>query len=143
MAKRAVPTWFWIVAVLLLLWDAMGVAAFCMQYMMGPEQLAQLPPDQREAFSSMPSWAWAAYGVGTIGGVIGSLLLLLRTKLALPLYLISLIAVLAQFGWTFFGYGMIHHSDVAMKAIFPAVIIALCIFQLWFANLAIRRGWIS
>lgn len=143
MAKRAVPTWFWIVAVLLLLWDAMGVVAFCMQYMMGPAELAQLPPDQREAFSSMPSWAWAAYGVGTIVGALGSLLLLVRKKIALPLYAVSLVAVLAQFGWTFFGFGMIHDPAVVTKAIFPVVIIALCIFQLWFANLAIKRVWLA
>ena len=143
MAKPAVPTWFWIVAVLLLLWDLMGVAAFTMQFSMGPEQLAQLPPDQQAAFGSMPSWAWAAYGIGTIGGALASALLLIRKKIALPLYVVSLVAVLAQFGWTFFGFGMIHDPEVVMKAIFPIVIIALCIFQLWFANLAIKRGWIS
>ncbi|RVT94723.1 sugar transporter [Sphingomonas crocodyli] len=143
MAKSAVPIWFWILTILLLLWDLMGVAAFCMQYMMGPTELAQLPPDQREAFSSMPSWAWAAYGIGTIGGALGSLFLLFRMKLAQPLYIVSLVAVLAQFGWTFFGYGMINDPAVAMKAAFPVVIIVLAIFQLWFAGFAIKRGWIN
>ena len=51
--------------------------------------------------------------------------------------------MLAQFGWTFFGFGMIHDPAVVMKAIFPIVIIALCVFQLWFANLAIKRGWLA
>ena len=80
------PGWFWAVAVLALLWNLFGLAMFYMQVNMTPEQLAQLPEAQRELTQAFPGWVWAVDGVAVVAGTLGSLLLLMRRRLALPLF---------------------------------------------------------
>lgn len=143
MSTQAVPKWYWVVSVLFLLWEMGGVFAFGSQVSMGPEQLATLPEAQRNAFSTMPTWAWAAYGVGTIGALAAAICLLLRRAWAVPLYAISLVAVVAQFGWTFLGLKILDTMPAAEAVPFPAFIIALAILALWFAMFARKRGWIA
>lgn len=49
--------------------------------------------------------------------------------IAAPLYAVSLVAVLVQFGWTFFGSIVIADKG-ASAAIFPLLIIAIGAFSL-------------
>src|SRR5690606_29127230 len=61
--SAARPGWFRVVAVLLLLWNLLGLWMFWSQYTMSPAQLAALPEAQRGLFEAMPGWAWAVYGL--------------------------------------------------------------------------------
>jgi hypothetical protein len=143
MNEQKLPGYYWAIAALLLLWGLAGIFAFYSQVSMGPAELAALPPAQREAFAGMPTLVWAIYGIATISGVIGSILLLFRKALARPVYILSLIGVVAQFGWTFTGGRVLELVGPAQAIPFPAVICLIGIFQIWFASLAIRRGWIA
>ena len=58
-----VPTWFWVVAVLALLWELMGVAAYLSDVSMTDADLAKLPDGQRQLYAMMPSWVTAAYAI--------------------------------------------------------------------------------
>ncbi|MEY2998111.1 MAG: hypothetical protein RIQ82_1492, partial [Bacteroidota bacterium] len=49
-------TWFWVLGVLLLIWNAMGAMAYLGQMLITPEQLAMIPDNQRELIESTPSW---------------------------------------------------------------------------------------
>jgi hypothetical protein len=141
--NEKLPGYYWAIAALLLLWGLAGIFAFYSQVNMGPAELAALPPAQRESFSSLPSWAWAAYGIGTIAGTVGSVLLLVRRALARPAFVVSLIAVVIQFGYAFTLGHMLELVPPAEAIPFPAFICAMAIFEIWFASLAIRRGWIA
>jgi len=48
-------TWFWILGVLLLIWNAMGAMAYLGQTLITLEQLAILPEDQRMFIENTPS----------------------------------------------------------------------------------------
>ena len=61
------PASFVIIAVILLLWNLMGVAAFVMQYGADLGELAKTDPDTARAFAQMPGWAWAVYAVAVLG----------------------------------------------------------------------------
>lgn len=67
---------FTIIALVLLLWNLIGVAAFVMQYTADLEALAKSDPYTARIFAGMPGWAWAAYvvavGAGTLGAVKGA-----------------------------------------------------------------------
>ncbi len=142
MTRPTVPGWFWVVSTILLLWSIAGVVAFGAQISMGPAQLAQLPEAQREAFAMMPTWTWTAYGIATVGALAAAICLLLRRKWASPLYLISLIAVIAQFSWTF-TVARILESEGPAAAIFPAFIILMGALSLWFAQASSRKSWLA
>ena len=69
---------FKIIAIGLLIWNLIGVAAFAMQYGADLGALAKSDPYTARIFAEMPGWAWAAYAVAVGAGTGGALLLLLR-----------------------------------------------------------------
>ena len=136
------PGWFWAVAVLALLWNLFGLAMFYMQVNMTPEQLAQLPEAQRELTQAFPSWIWAVDGVAVVAGTLGSLLLLMRRRLALPLFWISLVAVVVLFGYCLFPGRMLEVLGPAQSLPMPILVTVVALLLAWFARRSIARGWI-
>ena len=135
------PGWFWAVATLFVLWSLAGVFACYTQLTMTPEQLAALPAQQREAFAAMPGFIKVAYAIAVLSGLLGALLLLARKALARPVFILSLVAVVIQFGWVFGPYGALTKLG-ASAAAFPAFIVILGVAEIWFAGIAIRKGWL-
>lgn len=127
------------IGILLLLWNLMGMAAFIMQYSADLNQLAKTDPYTARIFASMPGWVWAAYAVAVGAGTLGAILLLLRKATAAPLFLLSIIAVIVQFGYSF-----LHTDLLAVKGptatIFPAVILIVALFQWRYARGLIAKG---
>ena len=134
-------TWFWIVSVLILLWGAIGVFAFYTDVTMNAEMLATLDDYDRAMYLRRPTWFATVYGLATWGGFLGGVALLLRRRLAVIVFLLSAVAIVVQFGWVFGVTDLIAEKGV-WTLIFPAVILAIAIFQIWFASLAKKRGWL-
>jgi hypothetical protein len=137
------PAWFWIVAMLALLWNLFGVAMFYMQYSMTPEQLAQMPEAQRTVQQALPGWLYAVNGVAVALGTVGSLLLLLGKRLALPMLWLSLIAVVVMFAYCLFPGRMIELLGAAQALPMPIVVTVVAALLVWFARTSIARGWIA
>lgn len=138
--QSKVPAWFWAVSVIFLLWGAAGVFFCYSQLTMTAEQMAQLPPAQRDAFLAMPTAIKGAYIVAVGAGLLGSILLLARKLSARPLFILSLIAVIVQFGWVFAIYtGKLEPNAWGL----PAFIVLMAVLQIWFAGVAARRGWLA
>ena len=134
------PTWFWIVAILFLLWNIAGCFACYSQLTVTPEALAKLPEMQRQAWAEMTLAPKAAYVVAVAAGLVGAILLLARKRFARAIFVISLVGVIIQFGWFFAvwnGYAKLGPSSVG----FPAFIALMCVAEIWFAGKAIDRGW--
>ena len=128
------------VAVLFLLWNVVGVGAFAMQWNLDLAELANTDPYQAKTFAEMPGWAWASYAVAVAAGTLSPLALLMRRKWAVTLAGIEVIAVLIQFGYTFFGTDLVQHKSLAEIVLLPAAIILIAILQFFYARwLAARR----
>lgn len=136
------PRWLLWASIILLLWNLMGVGAFVSQWMMAADQLANLPPEQREMWVSMPVWAWAAYAVAVLTGTLGAVALLMRKKWAVTLFLISFFAVLVQFTYPFIIAGGLSTLGVA-ALLFPAFIILMAVVQWRFAVAGRANQWLS
>ena len=89
-----------IYSIVLILWQLIGVAAFISQYAMSHGMMAGMPADQLALFQSMPAWAWVSYAIAVSSGTAGAIYLAIGKRLATPLLLISLIAVLIQFSYS-------------------------------------------
>lgn len=138
----ALPKWYWAVAVVALLWALAGCSAYVMQVGMTADELAQLPQAQQDIWTAMPAWATAAYAIAVWAGLGGAVGLLLRKRWAQPLYLLSLAAVVAQFGWTFLATDIM--TTVGPSSVgFPLLIFVAGLALLWFAGHARNRGWIA
>ena len=133
------PRFFVTIGILLLLWNLMGVAAFVMQYTADLTVLARTDPTKAQAFAAMPGWVWGAYGVAVGAGTLGAMLLLMKKAVAATLFLVSLIAVIVQFGYTFLGTDLLAIKG-ATSAAFPALIIIVAIVQLLYARSLVARG---
>ena len=86
------------------------------------------------------NWVYAA-AVGT--GLLGGIALLSRSSVARTLFIVSLVAVVIQFGYSFAATDLIAHKGAAATVPFPAVHRRDRGVGVWFAGYATRRGWIS
>lgn len=141
--RAKAPAWFWVVAVLLVLWGAMGVFACIQQFRLGADAMGPADDYYRALYAALPAWYNIVYAVAVGMGFMGSVALLLRSRLARPFYIVSLVAVVIQFGWIFATTDMIAVRGFAEAAGFPIFIFAVALAQVWLAGLAIRRGWIA
>ena len=88
---------FWVVGVVSLVWYLIGLFFFYSSVAATPEQLAgTMTPEQVDVVTATPAWVTAANAIAVFAGVIASILLLMRKKLAVPLFLISLVAAIVQ-----------------------------------------------
>lgn len=143
MNTSKIPTWFWIVAVLGLLWNAMGVFAFISDLTMTPEKLALYTPEQQAALADYPAWTKIIYGIATIAGLLGCIGVLMRKSWAVPLFLASLIAVIVQQAHSIFITRAVEVFGAGVAIVFPVVIIILSFVLLIFARIARGRNWLT
>ena len=136
------PTWFWIVAILAVLWACAGCASYLREVTMTPADLAAMPAAQAELWRAMPSWLFGVFAIAVWVGLAGAVALLLRRRVARSLYIVSLIAVIVQFGYVFGGMHILDKMSFGEAAGFPIVIVVLQIVMVWFSGFAIRRGWL-
>ncbi len=142
MADRP-PRWYWVVAILALLWMLFGVAAWCMDLMMDPAALAQMPEAQQQLYADRPQWLFVVYGVAIFSGLLGTIGLLLRKRWATSLFLLSLLAIVVQFGYTFAAMHAIEVLGAAQALPFPILIFAIGLGLWWFSGYAGKRGWLG
>lgn len=150
--KVPAPVWFTVVAIIALLWNLLGSAAYLwmtwlMPSMITPEVLSTLPDAERAAMEAQlamqavtPAWATSAFAFAVFGGLLGSLFLLLKKNLAIVLFTISLAGLLVQ---SYYAYVIAGAYDIFGNAaiIQSAVILFIAVFLLWVANKAKAQGW--
>jgi hypothetical protein len=136
------PTSFWVIAVVALLWNLLGVVMFVLQVGMSPETLAALPADQRSLHEATPPWVNIAFGVAVFGGVLGALGLLMKKCWAVWMFLLSLLGLVVQLASV---YAMTPAWQVQgpAGAILPVVLVLIAAFLWWYARKAAVKGWIA
>ncbi len=129
------------VAIILLIWDLIGVGAFTMQLLMTEEMIATLPPEQQEMYRNTPGWITIAYGVATIGAALGCIGLLMKKAWSKILFIASLIGVVIQFGYTFIGMNALDIVGPS-SLIMPIVIFVIGAYQIYLSNKGTKEGWL-
>ena len=135
-------TLFWIIGVIALIWNAMGVMAFFGQLLMTEETLAALPEAEQALYQDLPIWVTIAFTVAVFGGILGSIFMLLRKKIASTIFAISLLGVLVQMTYnnfisnTFEVYG-------PGSVIMPIMVIVIGFFLVWYSRNSLAKGWLS
>jgi hypothetical protein len=137
------PWHLWAVGVVGLLWSAMGAMDYVMTETRNETYLARFTPEQLDYFYGFPTWVIATWALAVWCGVAGAVLLLLRKRVAEPVFLISLIAMVLT---TIYNYGMSNGLEVmggAGSLMFTAVIFLVAL-GLWLYARAMRaRGVIG
>jgi cadmium resistance protein CadD (predicted permease) len=132
---------FWIIAVLGLAWYMIGVRAYIDQAYMTAEELATRPEAEQLFYLNLPAWVTAAYAISVFVGAFACIALLMRKKWALSLFVVSLLAVLAQFVHNVFIQDYMEVTPQRM--IFSLVIVLIGAFLIWYSKRAASRGWLT
>ena len=136
------PKWFLILAVVMVIWNLMGVMAFFMQITMSPEQIAALKPEEQLMYQNIPLWVNIAFGCAVIGGALGCIALVFKKAIALPILVISLLGVLTQMYHSFFISDAFEVYGPG-GAVMPIMVVLIALGLVWLANKAKTLGWIN
>lgn len=135
------PWHLWVVGIITLIWNGFGGLDFIMTQTRNPDYMAQFTPEQLEYFTSFPAWVNVTWAVGVWGAVLGSILLLLRTKWAEPVLWLSIVGMLitsAQ-NFVFSDTNMIDlMGPVALT--FSAAILVVAVLLALYARWMRRQG---
>ncbi len=137
-----VPKWFWVVAIISLLWNLMGVTTFFQYLFMSDEALSALSVAEQDLFNSYPIWIEIAFAIAVFGGTIGSIGLLIRKKWAKPAFVVSLIGIIPQMTHNLF---MTNAWEVQGpgSAVMPVLVVIIGVFLFWFTAFAGRKNWLQ
>lgn len=135
------PRSFWIIGILALVWNLLGVASYLMTVTMSPSALAAMTDAERALYQNIPVWVTSSFAIAVFGGTLACILLLMRRRLATTLFLVSLLAILVQMSHTLFMSPMLAVRGAA-GAMLPLCVVIAAIFLLWYARGAQGRGWL-
>ena len=142
MSENKPNTLFWVIGIIALIWNGMGVMAYIGQAYMTDEMKAALPEAERALYENVPAWVTAAFAIAVFGGTVACILLLMKKKMAKSVFLISLIAIIAQMIYNLF---MSKASEVYGPGgmIMPIMVIVIGVFLLLYSKKCIEKGWLS
>ena len=137
-----VPVWFRLAAVLGLLWNAFGVYMYLKKVGMFGNPLAGLDPAHVALAQTVPAWVTGAFAVAVFAGLLGSLLMVAGKRLACPLLVLSLIAVIVQTVWIVFISNA--RAVEGMRAlIMPGAITLVALLLVLVAARGAEKGWLD
>ena len=130
-AETRTPVHLWIVGILSLLWGCFGAYDYTMTRMRNLDYIASSMPgvDPNAALAwvdSMPLYAQIGWGLGVWMGLLGSVLLLIRSRWAVWSYGLSLVGAVLSLGYQIALAPPRPGADSPMMKAIPYVIIVVC-----------------
>jgi hypothetical protein len=138
---KRTPWHVWLVGLIALLFNSIGVFDFVMSMAQGAKYLASvgMTPDQIAHYQQMPSWMTVVWAVGVLGAFVASILLLLRRKQAFFVFTLSLAAFAVNLLYTYVltNGGALMGQEMAITS---AVIAGLLALFSWYSRFMTLRG---
>ncbi len=133
---------YWIIAIIALVWNAMGVMAYLAQAYITEDAKALLTEVQRKLHDNQPIWVTAAFAIAVFGGLLGSLSLIIKKKWAIMFFLLSFIGIIVQMANTFFISNAMETATVK-EYFMPVMIIIFGLFLYMYSKKAKTNGWLN
>lgn len=133
------PVHLWIVGVLSLLWNLVGVVDYLATELRWEPYMGQFPQEQLDYFYGFPAWMVAAWAIGVWGALAGSIGLLLRKRWTIWMFGLSIVGMLITTIYTFFLSNGMEIMGTA-GAVFSAVIWVIAIALFVYARKMAARG---
>ncbi len=131
--KQGAGPLFWGIAIIALLWNAMGVMSYIGSHFITESELIAAYGDEgAKILANTPIWATAAYAVAVFAGLLGSIGLLLRKKWAFALFSLSLICVVVHHLWGHYSGG--YSVTSAAEKIIGLLVLLLAVFFVWWSR---------
>jgi len=134
--RERAPAHLWIVGAVTLLFNAMGIVSY-LTTKFGMLAEMGLTPDQIAFMESYPAWISAFWALGVWGAFGGSVLLLARSRWAVPAMVVALIGLV---GTTLGNYGVLDVPSGMQAPALDVAIWAVTLFLLVYARRMTKAG---
>lgn len=133
------PWHIWVVGIITFIWNFAGGGLDYIFTQLNTEfYMSGYTDEQRAYYEALPAWFTAIWAISIWTSVLGSILILLRNKLAFPVFAISLVGYI--FG-TIYSFALNTVPDVTTaNYIFTGVITAVLLFEVWYSSSMTKRG---
>jgi hypothetical protein len=143
--RARTPVHIWIVGILALLWNAIGCYDYLMTRMRNTDYLASMMPDvdpnaMLAWVDAFPLWAQFGWGLGVWAGLLGALLLLVRSRWAELTLGLSLVGAVLGLGYQIVAAPPLPGATGGMMEIMPYVIIAIALGLFLYARAMRAKG---
>ena len=140
-ASKIVTPWhLWPVGALALLWNGIGAFDYIMTETRNASYMSTFTPEQLTYFYGFPMWVVATWALSVWGGVLGSVLLLLRKRWAVPVFGVSLVTMMLTSFYNFVLTNGLAIMGGAGGLIFRSVIFVIAVGLLIYARRLARSG---
>ncbi len=132
-------TLFWVLAIIALLWNIMGIFQFIGPIFFPEIIFEGLSEDAINLYNSFPNWYTVIFGIATISGLVGAITLLMRKKVTVFLFLVSMITVFIVEGYYILGTKVT--EIMGQEAIYmPIVVIVFSVFLYFYSKSCAEKG---
>lgn len=144
-AQERTPAHLWIVGGLALLWNCFGGYDYLMTRTHNMAYVAKSMPgvDPNAAIAwteAMPMYAQFGWGLGVWSGLLGAVLLLLRSRYALWAFGASMLGIVLSLGYQIVAAPPLAGANSAMYLVMPYVIIVIGAALLFYAQAMVKRA---
>ena len=122
-----------------LAWNVFGCLDFILIQIRDPGYIGSFPPETMPWIDAYPYWATGAWGLGAGASLAGSLLLLLRRRLAALAFLASFVLAASAMGYRHLSGDMPASLDTAGRWLFDLFLLAVIGLQAWYAGRRMPR----
>ena len=136
------PKHLWIVGILALLWNLMGAYDYLMTETKNEAYMSKFTPEQLEFFYGFPAWLVVFWAIAVWGSVAGSVLLLMRRKSAVPVFIASFVSMIVTL---IHNYGFAGAADItgATGTIFSVIIFVVALGLILYSRNLAGKGVLS
>lgn len=145
-AQTRTPAHLWIIGVPALLWNCFGSYDYVMSHMRDTQYIASSMPgvDPSAALAWMdgfPLYAKLGWALGVWGGLLGAILLLIRSRYAVWAFGLSMVGIVLSIGYQMIAAPKLPGSPrSAMSTAIPYVIAAIGLALLLYSSAMHKRG---
>lgn len=136
------PRSFLITSVIALIWNIIGIVTYLASVMLGDEALAAMPEAEQALYASTPVFVTAAYALAVHTGTLASIGLLLKKAWAAPVFIVSLICIIVQMGYSIFLTDLVATMGMG-SVVGPLIITLVAVYLVWYSKDAKAKGWLK
>lgn len=142
------PVHLWIVGILALLWNGFGAFNYFMTRTKGADYIRSMMPgvDAEAAMAyinGFPIIASLGWGLGVWGGLLGAVLLLMRSRHAISAFILSAVGAVVGIGWQLLNPAPIPAMHEGFNGIVLYLIIAIALILAWYSRDLAKKGLLA
>lgn len=133
------PVHLWIVGILALLWNLMGVVDYLATQFRWEFYMSGFSQEQLDYFYGFPSWMVACWAIAVWGSLLGAIALLLRKRWAVWCFGVALVGMVFT---TIYSYLLAEGAEImgTFGNVFTLVIWVIAILLFWYSWKMVKKG---